>query len=124
MKGLLLSNNEFSVIEKDMKLEDMQEIVGGLIEIPYIMPALHEKGIIFIINEEGKFINDIPLGFLLADKDTNRVIDAIMGNVLFLRESGDKMTDITDEDIEFIKNTFILSDVGGPEIIKAMVTFI
>ena len=43
----------------DTGLEELQNIVDGYIEYPYIK-QFHEKGISIIVNEEGKLINLEP----------------------------------------------------------------
>lgn len=65
--------------KKDYKLKELQEIVGGYIEI---VPAVHSDEVI-VVNEEGKLLNlpynPIATLYFQAYWDTN---DYIVGNVL------------------------------------------
>ena len=56
MKVLVLSNNKFEVKEIENTLEELQAIVGGYIEIPFLSRVFADNGIDVIINEEGKLI--------------------------------------------------------------------
>jgi len=59
---------------RDFSLEEMQEIVGGFIEIVYL-----DNGQLMIVNEEGK-INGLPL-----NENASMLVgytDLIMGDVL------------------------------------------
>lgn len=56
MKVLVLSGSVFEEREIKNELEDLQEIVGGYIEIPFLSREFNDNKIDVIINEEGKFI--------------------------------------------------------------------
>ena len=55
MKLMVLTNGEFETKEITNELEDLQKIVGGYIEIPYLKEIFTKNAIDVIINEEGKF---------------------------------------------------------------------
>ena len=59
MKVLVLSDGEFTTKEIGNNLEDLQNIVGGYIEIPFLSQKFLEHDIDIIINEEGKFIDEL-----------------------------------------------------------------
>lgn len=88
------------------ELEDLQEVVGGLIEYPYFS-GFSEKGISLIVNEEGRFIDLKPN---IALMHQNKIVDYIFGNIIFI---GEKETDdgiesesLNDEQIAFINKSF------------------
>lgn len=81
MKVLILSNNKLT--EKNIKneLTELQKIVGGYIEIPYLSGRFFENDIDIIINEEGKFIDGMKPEIAVI-KD-NKVLDIVYGNCIF-----------------------------------------
>lgn len=83
MKVLVLSNGVLEI--KDVKncLKDLQEIVGGYIEIPYLSNELYENGIDIIINEEGKFVDGMNKEIVVISNLSSEVIDIIFGNCIF-----------------------------------------
>ena len=87
----------------DTGLEELQNIVDGYIEYPYIK-QFHEKGISIIVNEEGKLIN---LGPSIALNHKGKMIDYFCGNVIFVgtkeTEDGIENDSLTDEQINFFK---------------------
>lgn len=83
MKVLVLTNGNFETKEITNELEDLQKIVGGYIEIPYLKETLTKNGIDVIINEEGKFIEDLRPEIAIVDRNTNRILDVVMGNCIF-----------------------------------------
>lgn len=83
MKVLVLSNNKFETREISNELEDLQKIVEGYIEIPYLSDVFAENNIDVIINEEGKLIDGMRPEIAIANKETNQVVDVVMGNCIF-----------------------------------------
>lgn len=93
------SNQKYQITEIENKLENLQEIVEGLIEAPYI-PGLTEKGITTFVNEEGKILNLKPS---IALTQNDEILDLIHGNVLFasVDEEGETIG-LNEEQIEII----------------------
>jgi hypothetical protein len=83
MKVLVLTNGKFETKEITNELEELQKIVGGWIEIPYLSDVLNNNGIDVIINEEGKFIDGLRPEIAVVDKETNQILDIVMGNCIF-----------------------------------------
>ena len=83
MKVLVLSNGELKEKEIGTELEDLQKIVGGYIEIPYLGEVFRSNGIDVIINEEGKFIEGLKPEIAIVDKNRGAVIDIVYGNCIF-----------------------------------------
>ena len=83
MKVLVLTNGEFEARDINNELEDLQKIVGGYIEIPYLKEIFTKNGIDVIINEEGKFIEGLRPEIAVVDNLTGDVFDVIMGNCIF-----------------------------------------
>ena len=94
----------FAVREIWNTLTNLQAIVGGNIEIPYISEELAEMGIDMIINEEGK-LEDLRTSILIADKETDKILDEIKGNVVFTshNEEGETVS-LNDKQIEYLKH--------------------
>lgn len=83
MKVLILSNGELKVQEIGEKLEDLQEIVGGYIEIPFLSQKLFEKDIDIIINEEGKLIDGMKPEIAIVNEKQGNILDIVYGNCIF-----------------------------------------
>lgn len=82
MKVLVLTNGKFETKEIANELEDLQEIVGGYIEVPFLSETLTKHGIDVIINEEGKFKEGLRPEIAIVD-DANQVLDVVVGNCIF-----------------------------------------
>ena len=83
MEVLVLSNGKFTKKEINGELEELQKIVGGYIEIPYLSKVFNENEIDIIINEEGKFIDGLNKEIAVIDKETNEILDIVYGNCIF-----------------------------------------
>ena len=80
--------------EVDITLEAMQAYVGGYIEC---IPLTQE--IIMIVNENGKIMG-MPINRYWISK--GKPIDAIVGNILCVRNSGEEFASILESDIPVI----------------------
>lgn len=83
MKVLVLSNGELKEREINNELQDLQEIVGGYIEVPFISEVFRNNGIDVIINEEGKFIEGLKPEIAVVDGENARILDIVYGNCIF-----------------------------------------
>lgn len=83
MKVLVLSDGELSFKEIKNVLRDLQEIVGGYIEVPYLSRVFNENKIDIIINDEGKYINGLKPEIAVIDGETNAILDIVYGNCIF-----------------------------------------
>lgn len=83
MKVLVLTNGNFETKEIENELEDLQDIVGGYIEVPFLSETLTKHRVDVIINEEGKFIEGLRPEIAIVDRDTNQVLDVVVGNCIF-----------------------------------------
>lgn len=103
MKVLVLSNGKLEVKEIENTLEELQKIVGGYIEVPFLSRAFNDNGIDVIINEEGKFIDDCKPEIAIVDGNTKQVLDVVMGNCIFAshNEEGDT-TELTEEQMKVV----------------------
>lgn len=110
MKVLVLSNGETKVTEIDSALDDLQKIVGGYIEVPYLSKTLFEHEIDLIINEEGKFIEGLKPEIAVVKKGTNTILDIVYGNCVFASHDKEGNTiSLSDEQVKIVLNE--LSDV-------------
>ena len=75
MKVLILSNNELKEKEIKNTLEELQEIVGGYIEIPFLSRVFNDNKINIIINEEGKYIEGLRPEIAIIKN--NKILDNI-----------------------------------------------
>lgn len=102
MKVLVLSNGELATKEINNTLKDLQEIVGGYIEIPFISKKFYEHEIDIIINEEGKLIGLKPEIAVLKES-TTETLDIIMGNCIFASHDNEGNTiGLTEKQIEIV----------------------
>lgn len=83
MKVLVLSNGELKEQEIGNELEDLQKIVGGYIEIPFLSQKFLDNGIDTIINEEGKLIEGMKAEIAIVDEKRGNILDIVYGNCIF-----------------------------------------
>ena len=85
MTTLVLTNGLFfeREINKERTLEDLQKIVGGYIEIPFLSERFYAEEIDIIINEEGKLIEECKPSIAVVRKGTDEILDILYGNVVF-----------------------------------------
>lgn len=103
MKVLVLSNNKFEVKEIKNELKELQKIVGGYIEIPYLSKRFFENGIDIIINEEGKFIEGLKPEIAVVNRDNNKVVDIVFGNCIFASHDEEGYTtELTEEQMRIV----------------------
>ena len=105
MKVLVLSNGELNTQEIGTELEDLQKIVGGYIEIPYLSKKFFEHGIDTIINEEGKLIKGLKPEIAIVNEKRGNILDIVYGNCIFASHDEEgNTTALTDEQIEIVNN--------------------
>lgn len=104
MKVLVLSNGELKEQEIGEELEDLQSIVGGYIEIPYLGDKLVNNGVDVIINEEGKLIEGLKAEIAIVGEKQGTILDIVYGNCIFAShdEAGETIG-LTEEQIKFVK---------------------
>ena len=83
MKVLVLNNGRLEEKDIENTLEELQQIVGGYIEIPFLSNRFKENIIDVIINEEGKFIDDCKPEIAIVNGDTKQILDIVHGNCVF-----------------------------------------
>lgn len=103
MKVLVLSNGELKVQDIGTELEDLQKIVGGYIEIPFLSQKFFEHGIDIIINEEGKLIDGLNAEIAIVNEKRGAILDIVYGNCVFAShdEEGNTIA-LTEEQIQFV----------------------
>ena len=106
MKVLVLSGSLFEEREIKNTLEDLQQIVGGYIEIPFLTPVFNDNKINIIINEEGKFIEGLEPEIAVIKKETNNILDVVYGNCVFAShdEAGNTI-ELNEEQKQIVKDT-------------------
>lgn len=90
-----------TLFEKDnMKLKDMQNIVGGYIEHVYANHNFEKNNIDIWLNEEGKLEKLAPTIIL---KNGNEIVDVFVGTILFtsVNDEGETIP-LNDEQIKII----------------------
>lgn len=127
MKVLVLSDGKFETKEITNELEDLQKIVGGYIEVPFLTETFTKNGIDVIINEEGKFIEGLRPEIAVVDKNTNQVLDVVMGNCIFAShdEEGETIP-LTEEQYRIVMTELRMVSVltYGNEVYVAKVLYI
>ena len=122
MKGLLLTRESVGVVLKEVEisegenqLKDMQNYIGGHMEIPYIKKIFNDNEILVILNEEGKLLDLEPTCVTIKDETMH---DSLNGNVLFLSAEGEDIVGLNEKQINIIRqeinleSTFYINDNG------------
>ena len=103
MKVLVLSNGELKEQEIGTELEDLQQIVGGYIEIPFLSRKFRNNGIDVIINEEGKLIDGMSPEIAIVDKSNGTILDIVYGNCIFASHNEEGETiGLTEEQMQIV----------------------
>lgn len=106
LKVLILEPNKIArVAEIGRELEDLQQVVGGLIEPAYY---LDDPNCCLVVNDEGK-INGMPLNRAIYDKD-GQMIDIIAGTAFICDCSTERFKSLSDEQIEKYAKQFKLPE--------------
>lgn len=110
MKVLVLSNGELATQEITNELEDLQKIVGGYIEIPFLSKVFNENEIDIIINEEGKFIEGLKAEIAVIDGETEQLLDIVYGNCIFASHDAEgNTTELNEGQIKTIEKELALA---------------
>ena len=129
MKTIVLSNGELEVKEIENSLENLQKIVGGYIEMPYISKVFIQNGIDMVINEDGKFMDELKPQIAIIGKVNNQVLGIIYGNCIFVsHDDNGETVGLNDKQIKVVMNELKLNvmlthkDDGNEEqiVVKAM----
>ncbi len=105
MKVLILSGGMLEEREIENTLEELQKIVGGYIEIPFLSRVFNENKINIIINEEGKFIEGLEPEIAVIDGATQRILDIVYGNCVFASHDHEGNTiELNEEQKQIVKD--------------------
>lgn len=127
MKVLILSNGQLEEKEIENTLEELQKIVGGYIEIPFLGGIFNKHKINPIINEEGKFIEGLRPEIALIDSNTKKILDVVYGNCIFASHDAEGNTiALNDKQIKVVMQelqmdvTLTYQDNGKEFVVKAL----
>jgi hypothetical protein len=112
MKSLVLSKSDLREheIKKGDTLSQLQELVGGYIEIPYLSRELCAAGIDIVINDEGKLLDGFEKELAIVDKATEQLIDIVYGNCVFVSHDEDgNTTGLTEDQINLVTDALSIS---------------
>ena len=129
MKVLVLSNGELKEKNIENTLEELQKIVEGYIEIPFLSEKFYENNIDIIINEEGKLIDGLKPEIAVVKAGTNQILDLVYGNCIFASHDEEgNTTALNNKQIEIVlkelKTEVILYDKSADKDILVKVLFI
>ena len=129
MKVLVLSNAELKPREIGTELEDLQKIVDGYIEIPFLSETFYENDIDIIINEEGKLIEGMRPEIAIVKNGTTQILDIIYGNCIFASHDEEGNTvELNEKQIQIVEKELrvevILYDENKDEHMPVRVMFI
>lgn len=129
MKVLVLSNGELKERDIPNTLEELQSIVGGYIEIPFLSEKFYENEIDIIINEEGKLIDGLKPEIAVVKAGTNQILDLVYGSCIFAsHDAYGETTALNDEQIKIVteelKTEVMLYDRNADKDILVKVLFI
>lgn len=103
MKVLVLSNGELKAQDIGENLEDLQKIVGGYIEIPYLGDTFRSNDIDVIINEEGKLIGGLKPEIAVVNEKQGNILDIVYGNCIFASHDEEGNTvGLTEEQMQIV----------------------
>ena len=85
----------------DLSLENMQKLVGGLIQVIYPF----EDDACLVCNDEGK-INGLPLDRALTNENGD-VYDIIAGTFFICRQDGENLVGLTNEQMKSYHKRFL-----------------
>ena len=104
MRVLVLSNGKLKTKEIENTLEELQKIVGGYIEIPFLSKVFVDNIIDIVINEEGKYIDGLKPEIAIVNDKTKQILDVIYGNCIFASHDIEgNTTALSDKQIEVVK---------------------
>ena len=104
MKVLVLSNGELKEKEINNTLEEIQKIVGGYIEFPFLGNKFKDNIVDVIINEEGKFIEGLKPEIAIVNEKVGSIMDIVYGNCVFASHDKEGNTiALTDKQIEIVR---------------------
>lgn len=92
------------VMEIGSDLKDLQEFVGGYIEVPFISPALRDRNIVMVVNEEAVLQELEPT---LALVRNGQVVGCLQGQLFFCSTEGEDFASLNDEQIKFIMDNIV-----------------
>lgn len=104
MKVLVSSNGKLETKEIENTLEELQKIVGGYIEIPFLSKVFVDNIIDIVINEEGKYVDGLKPEIAVVNSKTEQILDVIYGNCIFASHDIEGNTiALNDEQIKIVK---------------------
>lgn len=109
------------VMEIENELKDLQGFVGGHIEVPFISPALRDRNIVVVVNEEGKLRGSQPTLALVHDGE---VIDCLVGQLFFCSTDKDDFASLNDEQIKYIMDNIVFDGASNNDGLEVDVLFI
>lgn len=127
MKVIVLSNGQLEEKEINNTLEELQKIVGGYIEFPFLGNRFKDNVVDTIINEEGKFIEGLRPEIALIDSNTKKILDIVYGNCIFASHDNEGNTiGLNDKQIKVVMQelqmdvTLTYQDNGKEFVVKAL----
>lgn len=129
MKVLVLSNGKLEIKEIKNTLEELQKIVGGYIEIPFLSKGFVDNVIDTIINEEGKYVDGLQPEIAIVNSKTKQILDVVYGNCIFASHDIEGNTiALNDKQIEIVKeeldNEVVLYDKNTDKEVVVKVLFV
>ena len=109
------------VMEIGTELKDLQDFVGGYIEVPFISPALRDRNIVVVVNEEGKLRGLQPTIALVHDGE---VFDCLVGQIFFCSTDEDDFASLNDEQIKYIMDNIVFDGASNNDGLEVDVLFI
>ena len=99
MKALVKEvGKDFEVVDIDGDLETLQKLVDGYIEcVSYRMLSI--KGLVAIVNEEGKFTKEVNIAIA---NGSGSIVDIIHGTIIILGVNGDDFKSLSESDIRYV----------------------
>lgn len=89
-----------------VKLEQLQKAVGGYVERVLAIEEFEERNLEIYVDEEGKLKRRPPNPAATWISQVCQYGDVIVGNAVIVKNIGEDVLPLFDEDIEFVKNWY------------------
>ena len=100
------------VMEIENDLKEIQEFVGGYIEVPFVSSGLSDRNIVAVVNEEASIEGLKPT---LALVRNGQVAGCLLGQLFFCSTEDGEFIGLNDEQVEYLMNHIVVGGASNNE---------